>query len=192
MKFLITILLISFFTYNLFGQSSFKNFKDEKTGMRTAYADGLIKKEKKYSDSTVVAEIYPIYKNKNYYLIMSNYEMPEGKYFGEWSSPFKYTDDGSTVHLTTSLNDGEYVIHATAIVRTHDGSGGSCCRSGYKDLEFRIEPKSAIRLALSSKIDIKVTASTVNVYKDFDYSFNFKDAQGFRDFAEGMKLISKD
>lgn len=180
-----------FFCVGLLGQSTYNEFKEEKTGTKTAYSDGIVKKElDRFKKEITVAEIFPMYKNNKFYLIMSEYEMPEGKFFGGWSSPFNYAENGSPIHLTISLNNNQEIIPLIAIIETHDGRSSDCCRSGYKDYEFQIKKDYILKIASASRLDIKVTQSKVNTFKDFDYTFEPNEMTGFNDFVSGMKLTS--
>lgn len=197
-KFLTTIFLISILSVNLYGQSSFKDYKDEKTGKRTTYSDGIKKiKESKsvyYSRNETVLDLFPSYQGGTYYLILPTYEMPSGKYYKGWSGIYEYADYYDDIYLVIKINDGESVLHLPTQFQPVNKKiiAGSGSRDEYEDLKFKIDMETVIHLALARKIEITVSPSKLNRYEEFDYTFYFDDLYGFREFAEGMKLISKD
>jgi hypothetical protein len=197
-NFFTTFFLISFLTVNLYGQSSFKDYKDEKTGKRTTYSDGIKKiKENKslyYSSKEIVLDLYPGYQAGKYYLIMPTYEMPSGKYYKGWSDIYEPADFYENIYLVIKINDGEKVLHLPTQFQPVDKNiiSGSGRRDDYEDLKFKIDRETIIHLALARKIEITVSPTKLNRYEEFDYTFYFDDLYGFREFAEGMKLISKD
>lgn len=185
-------------TTNIFGQSSFKDYKDEKTGKRTTYSDGIKKIQDKksfgsYSSSETVIDLFPSYQGGTYYLIMPIYVMPYGKYYKEWSDIYDHPSYYDNIYLIIKINNGEKVLHLPAQFLPVDKNiiAGSGSRDDFEDLKFKIDKETIIYLALAQTIEITVSATKLNRYENFDYSFSFEDLFGFREFAEGMKLISK-
>ena len=86
------IIIILFFQLSIFGQSSFKKYKDTKTGAITAYADGikLIKVEKTSwsNNSKTIGELKPKFNNGKYYLKFTSDEIQQS--LGELSEVWEF------------------------------------------------------------------------------------------------------
>jgi|GEM_PF-6217577 len=189
---IISVLLV-LFSLNLFGQSSFKDYKDEKTGKRTTYSDGIKKiKESKsyYSSKETLLDLYPSYQGGVYSLILPTYEKPSGKYYKGWSGIYEHADYYENIYLIIKINDGERVLQLPTKFQPVNKNiiAGSGSRDDYEDLKFKIDKETVIHLALARKIEITVSPSKLSRYEDFDYTFHFSDLYGFRDFAEGMTI----
>jgi hypothetical protein len=198
-KFKTVFLLHLFISINLFGQSSFRDYKEEKSGIRMTYSDGLKKNEEHISfpifGKTVSKsyekklDIYPSFKAGIYSLIISEYKMPSGKYYKGSNDIYGFCEAGEEIFLIINIDNGKKILQLQTkyvpIGNTIDG-----IREYFKDLKFKIDKEIILSLASAQNIQIKISTTKLNRFEDFDYSFEYNELIGLRDFIEGMKLTS--
>ncbi|MFW5872231.1 MAG: hypothetical protein ACOCUT_03915 [bacterium] len=226
-NFLTTIFLILSLTMNLFGQGTFKKYKDEKTGKITAWADGVYlmdkvkckqcgkhyrctkentskkycseycktkaeEKRKKaeeeikkiggyypsysYSDYSFSYRrdtyLYPSYNGGSYYLILEDYDID--------------CQFDCYYYIYIALNNRDKILTLVAKAERNNNT------FNWEDLKFKIQSQDLIQMALAQNIEILVSDKKLYKYESFSYSYDFTEFASFRQFAEGMKLISKD
>lgn len=185
-KFLATILLILTLTTSLFGQGTFKNYKDEKTGKITAYSEGIKKiseSKNSWDSDEVMVELYPYFTNGNYYFIISTYNMPDYKYYNGMTDVIKNAD--GNIYLLIELHNGDKVVQLKTYRQLY-------YHNRDEELMFEVTKEQVIHTAISPNIKIKISPTKILKYENYDYSFSKQEVNGFKDFAIGMNLISKD
>lgn len=209
MKFIQVFFITLICTSNLYSQSTFRDYKDEVSGKRITYSKGVIlsELENSYSkENTTTIDMYPSFQNGAFYLVLPTYLAPkkEGKHsynMYERCVYDKYGQDrmnakgkfGNTIFLIININDGERVLQLPAKFESISGNyiWAADDRDKIQDLKFKIDKSIARSIALANKIEVKVSPRKLSRYNNFEYSFEFIDLDGFRDFALGMKLITK-
>ena len=228
-NFFTTIILILSLTVNLFGQGTFKKYKDENTGKITAWADGIFLMDKieckqcgkhyrctKKNSSKKYCSVYC----KNSAEEKRKKEEEERKKKGGYNYYPSYSNSdfsfsyGNNAYLYPSYNNGSYNL----ILEDNDIDCHFDCyyylyialnnknkiltlvakaernnnTFDWEDLKFKIQSEDLIQLALAQNVEILVSDKKLYKYESFPYKYDFSEFNSFREFAEGMKIISKD
>ena len=161
-----------------YGQNTFKKYTEEKSGKVTAWAKGVVKAKENYYREVNLVDIYPYYEAGSYYLVMASYIMSDG-----YTSVVKEHGYGD-IYLLLEYLDGEKVVQLHRTYR-------EARQKDSHELLFKISSEQMIYIAISQSLNIKVRSTKILKYENYDYSFSWADLKGFREFAEGMKLIEK-
>ena len=202
-KFKTTFLIYLFISINLLGQTSFREYKEEKSGIRMTYSDGLkkikedvsfgnynngIKLPKSYKTKL---DIFPSFEAGIYSLIISDYIMPDGEYFKGNSDIYDFCEAGETIFLIITIDNGKKILQLQTKYVAISNQYMSGIREYFKDLKFKIDKEKIVSLASAQNIQIKISSTKLNRFEDFDYYFEYDELLGLRDFIDGMKLTTK-
>ena len=182
------IIIILFFQLSIFGQSSFKKYKDIKTGAITAYADGikLIKVEKTSwsNNSKTIGELKPKFNNGKYYLKFTSDEIQQS--LGELSEVWEFcffnskSDNTCYLRMYLSINDNKIIklIGKAKIKNISDIDA----------FDFVMNQKDFFDIANANSLSVKLSTTELDDFENFPYTFKFEELYGLRDFCEGMNI----
>ncbi len=169
------------------GQSTFKKFKDLKTGAITTYSEGLSIKSAIGSDENI-GVLQPRFNSGGYYLKFSSNEITQdGQFSYLWKYCFFNTNivgQKCYVRLYIKIDDTR-VFKLIGKGKMNNGGGE------VGDFSFAITSKEIALIATASKISIDFETKDLDDFENFPYSYVYDDLAGFRDFCDGMKIALK-
>lgn len=173
------------------GQSSFRKFKDSKTGAITAYSDGFtqykIKEEFVYGQITKVAvpvfDVQPRYNGGKYYLkLFSNEITQTGDLEDIWKHCFFNSDFSRKCKILLYIKlDDERILKLV-------GNGVMRNAGDINTFTFAITTKDIKAISTATKISVSLETTTLDDFENFPYDFTNDNLSGFRDFCEGMNI----
>lgn len=182
------IIIIIFSQFSLFGQSSFKKYKDTKTGAVTAYADGIIlinvEKSSWSNNSKNIGELKPKFNNGKYYLKFTSDQIQQswGELSDIWEFCFfnKSFDNTCYLRMYVSINNSTIIklIGKAKIKNVAD----------IDSFDFVVKQKDIFDIANANSLSIKLSTTDLDDFENFPYTFSFDDLSGLRDFCEGMNI----
>lgn len=185
------LVCLAFLTISVQGQTTFKKFKDTKTGAITAYADGFT--AYKYSKEFIngefqevaipIFEIQPRYNGGKFYLKLSSNEITQlGDFENIWRHCFHNQDFSGNCKILLYLKlDDERVLKLV-------GNGTMRNHSEINSFKFSITTKDIKAISTATNISVSIETTALDDFENFPYSFTNEDLNGFREFCDGMKL----